>query len=265
MRIFLYLLISYIVVVVITYLLQRSMLYFPDPQKPSESQLQAMGLQFWPPNPTSFRGLIASSELSHAKGTVVVFHGNAGAAQHRSYYVQALERLGYRVVLAEYPGFGGRSGKINETNLVADARETVQRVYENFGGPLFILGESLGSGVAAWVAADPPVPLEAVILLTPWDRLPDLAQTLYWYLPARWLLDEQYDNIQNLQSFKGPVAVLIAGQDEVIPNRHSMRLYDALPGPKKLWMFEGAGHNSWPTAATEDWWHQVMTFVDPKK
>lgn len=52
---------------------------------------------------------------------MIVFHGNAGAAIDRSYYVDALTPLGYRVVLAEYPGYGGRSGQPREKVFVADA------------------------------------------------------------------------------------------------------------------------------------------------
>jgi alpha-beta hydrolase superfamily lysophospholipase len=144
---------------------------------------------------------------------------------------------------------------------VADAKETIELVYQEYGGPLFLWGESLGAGVAAAVAADPPVPVDGVVLITPWDTLGDLAQSLYWYLPAKWLMRDRYDNIGNLRSFEGPVAVLMAEGDEVIPPRRSSRLYASLPGPKRLWVFPGAGHNSWPTGPAETWWREVVDFM----
>jgi fermentation-respiration switch protein FrsA (DUF1100 family) len=103
----------------------------------------------------------------------------------------------------------------------------VQLAYEHFGGPLFLWGESLGGGIVAAVVTAAPVPVAAVILLTPWDTLPRLAQTLYWYLPARWLVHDQYDNIRNLQAFQGRVALLMAERDHIIPGRHSKRLYES--------------------------------------
>jgi hypothetical protein len=36
--------------------------------------------------------------ISSPKGTVIVFHGNAGSAAGREFYVQALAPLGYRVI-----------------------------------------------------------------------------------------------------------------------------------------------------------------------
>lgn len=98
--------------------------------------------------------------------------GNAGAAIDRSYYVRALEPLGYRVLLMEYPGYGGRPGSPSETTLTRDARASIELARQAFGQPIFLWGESLGSGVVAAVVADPTLPVAAVILLTPWDSLP---------------------------------------------------------------------------------------------
>jgi pimeloyl-ACP methyl ester carboxylesterase len=115
--------------------------------------------------------------------------------------------------------------------------------------------------VAAAAAADPELDVRGAVMLTPWDSLPSLAQRLYWYLPARWLARDQYDNVRNLRVFPGPVAVLMADRDEVIPNPHTERLYESLPEPKRLWVFRNAGHNSWPTAPSEVWWAEVMGFL----
>jgi pimeloyl-ACP methyl ester carboxylesterase len=85
---------------------------------------------------------------------VLVFHGNAGSALDRKYYPDALEKLGYRVILVEYPGYGGRRGKLGEGSFVADARDLVTLARDEFGDPIYVWGESLGCGVAIAVAAD---------------------------------------------------------------------------------------------------------------
>jgi len=249
------------VLVLAAYLWQRRMVYFPDRAKPSESRVRALGLRFWPDSGDAYRGFIGMAAPAGKKGTVVAFHGNAGAAGDRTYYVHALAPLGYRVVVAEYPGYGGRPGRLGERHFVKDAKETVRRAYEEFGDPVFLLGESLGSGVAAAVAADSSLPVEGVVLITPWDSLPDVAQTLYWHLPIRWLVRDKYDNIRALQAFSKPVAVALAEGDEIIPQKRSLRLYEALAAPKRLWVFKGAGHNSWPAGPNEAWWREVMDFV----
>jgi len=260
---FLYALLSYAAMVLLVYLFQDRLLYLPVRASMEEVArgAQAAGLRLWPENEGEYRGLISSNPPSEAQGTVVVFHGNAGSALDRTYYVQPLQRLGFRVILAEYPGYGGRAGKPGEKVLVADGRETVRMALREFGGPIHVWGESLGCGVASAVAADPSTLVAGVILLTPWDSLPRTAQAHYWFLPARWLVRDKYDNVRNLQHFSGRVAVLVAGQDEVIPNRLTQTLFQKITTTKRSWVFEGAGHNSWPIAPELTWWAEVMNFV----
>lgn len=259
-RVALVLVAGYALLVLAAFLLQRRMLYFPDTNPPSSGQLAAAGLTLWPAA-GDYRGVIGTQPQPHDRGTVLVFHGNAGAAWQRSYYVDALHPLGYRVILAEYPGYGGRPGAPSEAVLVADAQETLRRAYAEYGAPIYLWGESLGSGVTSAVAAAPAAPVAGLVLLTPWDSLPDLAQGLYPFLPVRWLLLDRYDSVHNLTGVSMPVAVVIAGRDEIIPPARAERLYDGLSAPKERWVLPDAGHNSWPIAPDLAWWREVMAFL----
>ena len=191
----------------------------------------------------------------------MVFHGNAGSALNRLHYIDALEPLGFTVVLAEYPGYGPRDGRLSERSLVADARATVRRAEQDFGGPVYVWGESLGCGVATAVAADPSLAVEGLVLITPFTNLPELAQAVYWGLPIGWLVRDQYDSVANLSSFRRAVALVVAEQDELMPRAQAEALYAGLTTRKKMWVFPDAGHNTWPAAATETWWREVASFL----
>ena len=267
MQILLYLLAGYLLLVGIVFLVQRKLLYFPAPAPPAVDTVRlgnGMIFEPWPASGPAFRGYVGANlpAGSPVRGTVIVFHGNAGGAHDRVYYGLALEARGYRVVLAEYPGYGGRQGELGEEAFVRDGRETARRALAAFDGPLLIWGESLGAAVAAAVAADPELPVAGVALITPWDSLPDLAQTLYWYLPARWLLRDRYDNLAALNRYGGKVAVLVAERDEIIPAPRSQRLYDELREPKRRWVFADAGHNSWPVDPRSLWWDEVLQWLE---
>ena len=181
-------LIFYLLLVTLVYIFQRSLLYFPDNTHTENWQVTRAGLTYFP-NESTYRALVgvAQNPATPYKGTVIVFHGNASRAVDRVEYVKALEPLGYRMVLAEYPAYGGRGGKISEISFVADGRETVRDVHEKFGGKIYVWGESLDAGVAAAIAADTTLPIDGLVLLTPWDNLPNLAQEKFWFLPARWM------------------------------------------------------------------------------
>ena len=264
-KILLYIFFAYLLFLIMTFFVQRRLLYLPDRRVPSKMHIQTSGLRFWPTGDQTHRGFIGPEQATAYSGTVIVFHGNAGAAWNRGFYLDQLEPLGFRVVLTEYPGYGGRSGKMSEKKFLADAKTTVRLVYEEYGTPIFLCGESLGCGVATGVAADSPVPIQGLVLITPWDSLPNLAQTIYWYLPARRLVLDKYDNIRNAQGYQGPVAVILVEHDEIIPKRHGMRLYESLPTPKKLWILKGEGHNSWPRMSDASWWREAMEFITRDK
>ena len=71
----------------------------PSQIKLAEQRAIDEGLIYWPSFEV-FKGFISQAKLLDTKGTVIVFHGNAGAAYHRSFYVKALSIQNMRVILA---------------------------------------------------------------------------------------------------------------------------------------------------------------------
>ena len=166
------------------------------------------------------------------------------------------------MLLAEYPGYGGRPGSPSEEALIDDALETVRRAHAQFGEPIQLWGESLGSAVVAGVVAELDRPVMGIVLLTPWDRLTDVAQRHYPVLPVRWLLRDRFDSVVRLRDYRGRSAVLVAEHDQIVPAARGHRLFGSLEGAKHLWTFEGRGHNTWPVSSDAVWWDQVLDHLD---
>lgn len=245
--------------------LQYRSLYYPSPSIPSEQSVAGAGIRFWPSYSKDYRGFIGGNETDHPKGTFIIFHGNGGIAADRSFYAETLGSLGFRVILAEYPLYGGRKGELGEAAFVRDGGETLRLAFESFGGPVYILGESLGCGVASAVVRNTKVPVKGIVLITPWDSLRSVAKTHYPILPVQLFLKDSYDNISNLSQFRGKIAIAGAGQDEIIPIRHARNLYQSLKSDKvKMWEIAGAGHNNWPFMVDLPWWKEMVTFIDER-
>ncbi len=238
---------------------QDHLLYFPA--KASVAEMSHGGLSPWPAA-DDFRGLVAEPAAA-ARGTAIVFHGNAGHAGQRGYFAAALGPLGMRVILAEYPGYGPRDGALGEASLVADAAAGIDAAFRAFGPPLLVIGESLGAGVAAAAVAQQREQVAGVLLITPWDRLDKVAAFHYPWLPVRWLLRDRYDSAHHLAAFGKPVLVAVAEQDTVVPADFGRALHDALPQPRRLVTITGAGHNDWPVRVHPGWWQQALDFLLP--
>lgn len=238
-------------------MLQNHLLYYPA--QASLAEVVTEGLHPWP-TPLEFRGLLAEP-AGPAQGTAIVFHGNAGHAGQRSYYAAALAPLGFRVILAEYPGYGPRGGKLGEKSLVADAEQTIALVHERYGSPLLVIGESLGAAVAAEAVSRQKDKVAGLMLLTPWDRLENIASLHYPWLPVKWLLTDPYDSTAHLASFRRPVLVMVAERDSTVPARFGQALFDGLGAPKRLSVIPGAEHSDWRDRVDDAWWRQSMDFL----
>jgi hypothetical protein len=239
------------------YAFQDRLLYYPSRATPEA--LAGDGLAAWP-SPEDFRGLL-HAPAGRPRGTVLVFHGNAGHAGHRAYYAHEFGPLGWRVLLAEYPAYGPRQGRLGESSLVADAEETLAQAHRAFGAPLVVVGESLGAGVAAAAAARRPESVAGLVLLTPWDRLARVATLHYPGLPVERMLRDRYESAAHLADFERPVVVVVAERDALVPARLGRDLHAALRGPKRLVVIPGAGHNDWPERVDADWWRGVLDFA----
>lgn len=236
---------------------QDNLLYFPD--KASVDELASGELRAWP-GAADFRGLIAEP-AGPARGTAIVFHGNAGHAGHRRFYAGALAGLGLRVILAEYPGYGPRGGALGEPSLVADAEQSLILAHRLYGAPLLVIGESLGAGVAAAASARQREATAGLLLITPWDRLENVAAHHYPWLPVKWLLRDRYDSASHLKSFGRPIVLAVAEHDSIVPARFGSALYETLAAPKQLKVIKGAGHNDWLDRVDEAWWRAAIDFL----
>jgi len=234
---------------------QDRLLYFPE--RTSVERITSERLRAWP-SAQDFRGLVAEP-AGAARGTVVVFHGNAGHAGHREHYARALVPLGLRVILAEYPGFGPRDGRPGEATLVADTGETIALAHRRYGDPLIVIGESLGAAVAAGASATQRGQVAGLLLITPWDRLASVAAHHYPWLPVRWMLRDPYDSVARLANFdRTVVVVVVAERDRVVPAHFGTALHDTLKGPRHLLVIPASGHNDWPDRVDAGWWHDVI-------
>jgi uncharacterized protein len=242
--------------------MQNRFLYFPSAEWPSARMLEHENMKLWQATSADYQGVIAAHDAPAPNGTIVLFHGNGGTAADRGFYLEPFMKLGFRVILAEYPKYGGRPGKVGEKPFVAAGLETVRQAFEQYEEPLYLVGESLGCGVAAAVAKQTSVPIAGIILITPWDTLASVAKSIFPFLPVKLVLTDKYDSIENLKSFKNKFSVIGAERDEILPIKHAVNLYNALPeGRKRMWIIKGAGHNDWPMHADAFLFKEITDFV----
>lgn len=258
-----------IVAVVVAFLaaVQRSLIYHPLRLDAAacERIAGAEGFEAWrnaDGHTIGYRSL-ADRNDPRAPVAVLLAHGNAGCALQRAEYAPILRAAvpdrAVSVYLLEYPGYGARPGSPSQQALLAAAADALASIPAPV--PVLVLGESLGSGVAAATAMSHPDRVAGLLLLTPFDSLTNVAQHHYPVLPVRWLLRDGYPSEQWLRSYRGPLVVIVAGQDTIVPARFGTALYDDYQGPKLLITAGDANHNDLLHVLPESSWRQALDFL----
>lgn len=108
--------------------------------------------------------------------------------------------------------------------------------------PVCIAGESIGSGPASFLAMNPHPP-DKIVLILPFDTLSNVAAAHYPNLPVRLLLRDSWNNIASLRDYNGPLEIIGARADTIIPMQHAKDL--AASKPSAIFHEIEGGHNDW--------------------
>jgi len=186
-------------------------------------------------------------ERPDAHGVVVFFHGNAGNLEGWFSNVEFWRSAGWDVFMIDYRGFGKSSGSIaSEAQLRADVRAAWDFVAPQYEGrPRVIYGRSLGTALAAGLAAD--VQPELTVLVSPYRSIVALGSELYPWVPdflARYPLRTEDD----VPRIAGRVLILHGEADSLIPIAHSEAIVARAPNAE-LVRLPGVGHDDVHTSS----------------
>lgn len=182
-------------------------------------------------------------ELRHARprGVVLFLHGNGGNLREWFVNLDVYRRANVDLVMPDYRGYGKSSGRIeSEEQLHADVHAVWQSVAARYRGlPVVVYGRSLGTGLAATLAAriDPAL----TILVSPYRSIAALAQEHYPWVPGA-ALRYPLQTERTLPTLRTPVLLVHGDRDTLIPVAHSRALQTLAP-QARLVEVEGAGHN----------------------
>ncbi|MDR7100652.1 pimeloyl-ACP methyl ester carboxylesterase [Lysobacter niabensis] len=222
----------YLSVCGLLYLSQRSYIYYPTGRNPD---VPAVIL-----NRDDARIVVSSNDIRSDRA-ILYFGGNA---EDVSRAIAPLSQAfpGTAIYAMHYRGYGGSSGTPSERALVADGialHDLVARTHPRIS----IIGRSLGSGVAIQIAASRPT--DRLVLVTPYDSIAELAADHFKLFPVRLILRDRYESWRYASRMTVPTTLIVATQDQVIPNRSSEKLARAFPpGIANLVRIPGADHNN---------------------
>jgi pimeloyl-ACP methyl ester carboxylesterase len=253
-------LLVYLGICALVFIFQRRLLYYPTARSSEEVEQMAHAthLERWTNSAGQFVGLKRLAPNQPAKGSVLIAHGNGGSATDCSEYADGLQATAaLDIFILEYPGYEDRSGSPNQTSLFQSANDAFQLL--DSSRPIYLVGESLGSGVISYLAGTFPARVTGIILLSPYNRLADVAQFHYPFLPIGLMLLDRFPSDDFLRSYHGPVGIVVDGKDNIVPEKFGRRLYEGCSSPKRLWDFPDGDHIT-IMEPPEKFWGEVLDF-----
>lgn len=176
------------------------------------------------------------------KPTILYFHGNGTVWPSSIVATDTMVPAGYGVLAAEYRGYAGNPGSPSEEGLYRDGRAAMAWLRDQGidGQDIVIIGNSIGSGVATKLASESGP--AALVLISPFASLEQLAGEKLWWLPTSLLLRDRYDNVASLEAVTAPTLVMHGDADSLIPASHGEQLAKSKQGIEFA-LFEGVGHD----------------------
>jgi len=183
-----------------------------------------------------------SREVQNAQNIWLLLHGNAGQAADRSYALPAFSASD-SVFILEDPGYGQRVGTPSLESFNQAAKEAYELLRSRFPKtPVCVVGESIGTGPASSLALE-SVPPSKIVLIVPFEILSRVIADHLPSLPATTQIRDNWNNIESLRNYRGPLEIFGAKNDEVIPIAHAKAL--AASKPSAIYHEIDGGHNAW--------------------
>lgn len=232
---------------------QRNLIYFPTPAIEHPFNTEQLVVDDGQRN-----AIVLNPGQQHA---VLYFGGNAEAAalsadafrphiQNKTFY------------FIEYSGYGSSTGMPSEAQLYTDALAWHDHL-ANRHSQLSVIGRSLGSGVATYLAANRT--LHRLVLVTPFDSVLHVAQQRFSLFPVSLLLKDQFRSDTRIPNITTPALLMIAEHDSIVPAAHALALADLFPETQKtVHIFKAETHNT--IGDNTEYFPTLLTFLaSPKK
>ena len=237
---------SYGLLVAAAYFMQARMLYLPNlPGRTLTMTPMDVGVDYHDVSIKTADGVTLHGWFIPGRSSQVLlfFHGNAGNISHRLDSIRQFHNLGLSVLIIDYRGYGQSSGRTTENGVYRDADAAWRYLVEDRGisaSDIILFGRSLGASVAARLAAEHR-PL-ALIVESSFTSVPDIAQELYPWLPARWLSRLSHATRDYVRDVRCPILVVHSRDDEIIPVHHGEAIFESANEPRTLLALRGT-HN----------------------
>lgn len=214
-----------------------------------------------------------------SKGTVILFHGYTGNKAAMLSQSDEFIALGYNTMLVDFAGSGGSEG--NETTVGYKEAQDVKACYDYLVHKgeknILLYGVSMGSAAILKAMNDYPLQPAALIIECPFGTMyqttcarfknmgvpsfPMASVLLFWGGLQTGFNPFTHNPIEYAKSVKSPTLLLWGACDATVSRQETTAIFSNLEGPKKLIVYQNAGHENYLKKYRKEWVHDVAVFL----
>ncbi|NLL37302.1 MAG: alpha/beta hydrolase [Fretibacterium sp.] len=182
--------------------------------------------------------------VSTPRATLLFCHGNGGNIGDRLESLRIFHQLGVSILIFDYRGYGKSDGKPTPEGTALDAEAAWNWLLEEknvLPNDIIVFGRSLGGAVALELMRHkkPRVAILESTFASPFGVL-----RIDFLVPfLRLVIGDVWNSKEAAQSLRTPVLCLHSPDDDIVPYREGVRLYEALAGEKEFIELQG-DHNT---------------------
>jgi alpha-beta hydrolase superfamily lysophospholipase len=190
----------------------------------------------------------------------LICHGIGERVEYWGRVQRFLQTLGASSLVFNYSGYGASSGRVSVAHCEEDAMAAYRELVDRGHRAVFLLGFSLGSGVASGVA--PSLEVKGVILCEGYSTLREGAVAAIG-LPV-WitrLVPNVWENVRRVSELRVPILVVHSDADRLFPVSMAKRVAAACGECGELLVINGLSHNEPIFNPTEIYWRPVVEWA----
>ena len=190
--------------------------------------------------------------------SIIYFGGNAEDVSHNVRDARLYSAS--NVFFTNMPGYGNSTGTPSEKSFYFHALHIYDHMIKQnnlLPENVFIMGRSLGSSVATYVASkrNPG----GLILVSPFDSVESIASHQFKLFPVKSLLKHKFKTEQYIDDVKAPILFITSENDGVIPDINFMNLY--LPRKHKVVLLKIEDTDHQTISHKEKYFSSINAFI----
>ena len=206
--------------------------------------------------------------INTSSSNVLFFHGNGEIAPEYDDIASIYNQREINFIIADFRGYGFSNGIPNAENTMRDAHiilDFVQKyIKENkYLGSLILMGRSLGSVSVLELAKRFPDDFSGLIIESGFAEESPLFELIGMTADqAGFQKEDGFLNGDKIKNYTGPLLIIHAEEDHIVPFSQGQDLYDFCPSKEKTFLpIPNANHNNILGVSFQKYFEEIERFI----